>query len=237
MVFCQGCQRSPTVVEQRDETAPDQRLEVRHTIQEPSEQVQAADTRGASGTSNFVEVRLGGGVSFEVPKNWVVLSGNQRVTLDSSVESFLDLSGASNPASELPFAANLLSDGNATIAMLNVRFYPRMNMSQTDVDTLTPDDISQLDQLGKEETRKSLQMQKLEMQSWGGTNLQVVGGQKAFVVEYQRKAQTANDNFVVRLVRFFRGERSFTVTVSYRASLAKLLRPITDRIIKSIKCM
>jgi hypothetical protein len=39
------------------------------------------------GASNFIRVPLGKGASIEIPKNWTVLSGSQRVTLDALVEA------------------------------------------------------------------------------------------------------------------------------------------------------
>ena len=39
----------------------------------------------ALATDNFVRVKLPKGSSIEIPKNWVVLSENQRITLDSFV--------------------------------------------------------------------------------------------------------------------------------------------------------
>ena len=83
----------------------------------------------ASATDNFARVSLPKGVSIELPKNWVVLSGNQRITLDSAVESGLDLSGIEQESSDLPFAANYYDDKGNTLGLLNVRYYPQLGLS------------------------------------------------------------------------------------------------------------
>jgi len=58
-------------------------------------------TMVAEATGNFVTVSLPRGVSIELPKNWITLSNNQRITLDTPVESALDLSGLKQETSEL----------------------------------------------------------------------------------------------------------------------------------------
>ena len=65
------------------------------------------------GASNFVRVPLGKGASIEVPKNWVVLSGNQRITIDTFVEAM----GYRHTESTLNFAANLYDDRGKTLAL------------------------------------------------------------------------------------------------------------------------
>jgi len=211
--------------------------------QEPSgalsgqgQQSSLGDQNRASTSSNFVSVSLPKGVSLQFPKNWRALSENLRVTLDSSVESQLDLSGASTTSSEFPFAANLYGDDGAVMAMLNVRYYPKMSLSQSEVQSITHDELGAFDRIGKQKVVESLRAAKLELLSWKGTELKVLGGQSAFVVEYQRKSMRDSGAFAVRLIRLFRGGRSFTVTVSHRVSASTLLRPITDRIIATIRC-
>jgi hypothetical protein len=94
---------------------------------------------------NFVTVILPKGVSIDLPKNWVVLSNNQRVTLDTSVESRLDLSGIDQETSELHFAANYYDDRGKTVAILNVRYYPQLDLSQADARSATIQDVQELD--------------------------------------------------------------------------------------------
>jgi len=72
------------------------------------------------GASNFIRVPLGKGASIEVPKNWSVFSGSQRITLDAFVEA----KGYRKTESELNFAANLYDKQGKTMALVNARFYP-----------------------------------------------------------------------------------------------------------------
>ncbi len=83
-------------------------------------------------TGNLTTVKLPKGVSIELPKNWVVFSNNQRIALDTAMKSALDLSGTGAPPSELPFAANLYDDRGRTLAILNIRYYPELDLSQAD---------------------------------------------------------------------------------------------------------
>ncbi len=98
-------------------------------------------TLPAWGASNFVRVPLGKGASIEVPKNWVVLSGNQRNTIDTFVEA----KGYRQTKSALSFAANLYDDRGKTIALINVRFYPDNPTTQAEAKQVTPSDIKEID--------------------------------------------------------------------------------------------
>ncbi|MBN8733766.1 MAG: hypothetical protein J0L64_24740 [Acidobacteria bacterium] len=99
----------------------------------------------------FVTVQLPKGVSLELPKNWVVLSKNQRITLDSSVSSRLDLSGIEHGSSDLPFAANCYDDRGNVIGIMNIRYYPDLDVTQDDARMLSPSDIEELDSTLKAE--------------------------------------------------------------------------------------
>ena len=45
----------------------------------------------AYSSDNFVKVKLPKGVSIELPNDWIVLSNDKRISLDTMVESGLDL--------------------------------------------------------------------------------------------------------------------------------------------------
>ena len=188
----------------------------------------------ASAAGNFVAVSLPKGVSIEIPKNWVVLSGNQRVTLDSAVESRLDLSGIDFARSDLPFAANLYDDGGKTIGILNIRYYPALDITQADARAATTQEVVEFDAILKENMLKSLKAFNITVTSWNGTRMTSINGITIFLTEYQRNALVDTGEFRVRLARVFSGDQSFTLTVSYHESAAILLQPITDRIISSL---
>jgi|TARA_R110001606_G_scaffold397294_1_gene573352 hypothetical protein len=188
----------------------------------------------ASATDNFARVKLPKGISIEIPKNWVVLSGNQRITLDSAVESGLDLSGIEQESSELPFAANYYDDKGNTLGIMNVRYYPQLELTQADAQSANAQDVRELDAALKENGIPSMKAFNMTVTSWAGTQKSVINGITVFLTEYQRKSLKGSGEFRVRLVRVLAADKSFTVTVSYHKAASFLLKPITDRIINSL---
>jgi len=189
---------------------------------------------GAEATDNFARVKLPKGISIDLPKNWVVLSGNQRITLDSAVESGLDLSGIKQEGSELPFAANYYDDKGNTLGIMNVRYYPQLELTQADAQAANAQDVRELDAALKENIISSMKAFNMTVTSWAGTKKTVINGITVFLTEYQRKSLKGSGVFRVRLVRVLAADKSFTVTVSYHESASFLLKPITDRIINSL---
>lgn len=185
--------------------------------------------------SNFVKLSLPKGVSVELPKNWGALTESQRVTLDSGVEASQDLAGITRPESDLPFAANFLDEGRMVAAMFNVRFYPDMEWTQDFVSGLGAEEIGELDSVGRAGTEASLQSSETRLLEWRGTKKVQINGITALVVEYRRTGARSGTTFCARLVKVFNAGRSFTATVSYREDAERLLRPICDRIIESIR--
>lgn len=188
----------------------------------------------ASATDNFVRVKLPKGVSIEIPKNWVVLSDNQRITLDSAVKAGLDLSGIKQEGSELPFAANYYDDKGNTLGIMNVRYYPQLELTQADAQSANAQDVRELDAALKENIISSMKVFNMTVTSWAGTQKSVINGITVFLTEYQRKSLKGSGEIRVRLVRVFAADKSFTVTVSYHEAASFLLKPITDRIINSL---
>ncbi len=188
----------------------------------------------AFSANNFVKISLPNGLSIELPRNWVVFSGNQRITLESSVQSRLDLSGIEYEDSNLPFAANYYDDHGNTQGILNIRYYPHFEFTQQDVRSMNTQDVKDLDAAIKEGILNSGEALGITVTSWIGTHKALINGITAFITEYQRKSQMASGEFRVRLVRVFSGNKSFTLIISYHESVSFLLRPIADRIINSI---
>ena len=188
----------------------------------------------AQATDNFVSIKLPKGVSIELPKNWVVISKDQRITLDTMVESGLDLAGIEQENSDLPFAANYYKNGK-TVGIINNRYYSNLELTQYDAQQATNQDIKELDAALKENMVKSMSAFGMSILSWEGTKKTTINGITAFVTEYHRKALKGTGAFRVRLVRVFAGKRSFTLTVSYSENEAFFLKTITDRVISSLK--
>lgn len=186
-------------------------------------------------TGNFTTVKLPKGVSIELPRNWVVLSNKQLITLDTLAESGLDLSGIQASPSELPFAANYYDDRGRTLAILNVRYYPELGLSQADAHGATRQDVKELDSALKQNMLKEMKALGMSITSWSGTNKVEINGITAFVTDYRRASLRRAGDFRVRLVRVFAGAESFTLTVSYLEAASIVMLPIADRIISSLK--
>lgn len=183
--------------------------------------------------TNFVTIKLPKSVSVDLPKNWVLISNNQRIKLDTWVESTLDLNKLPNVDSNLPFAANYYI-GGTTAGIINARYYPKMEITQNDAKTVTSADIRDIDQEIRKIIISSMGKYGMTVTSWEGTEKRTINGITAFVTEYHRKSLRGSGIFRVRLVRVLAGSRSFTLTVSYLESQALFLRNITDRIISSL---
>ena len=167
----------------------------------------------AYASDNFVKVSLPKGVSFELPKNWVVISKGQHIALDTMVKSGLDLAGIEQENSDLPFAANYYKNGK-TVGIIQTRYYSNIDFTQNDARQVTLQDTNELDTALKENIVKSIKVFGMSILSWKGTKKNTINGITAFVTEYRRKAIKGTGAFRVRLVRVFAGDRSFTLTVS-----------------------
>lgn len=185
----------------------------------------------AWGASNFVRVPLGKGASIEVPKNWVVLSGNQRTTIDTFVEA----KGYRQTESTLSFAANLYDDRGKTIALVNTRFYPENPITQAEARQVTSADLKEIDVEMRKAAEAPLKAMGVRLLNWYGSKMQVINGLYVLVHEHQHSG--AGDAGVTRVrgVRVWRSPRSFTVTLSYRERDTTTLLPIIDYMTNSLR--
>jgi hypothetical protein len=185
---------------------------------------------------NWVNVLLPRGVSVDVPRNWKAISNNNRITLDTSVHARLDLSNLpGSNASELPFAANLYDDSGKVISLMNVRYYPEMEITQAEVQQAGRDDIDQLDKALHATMDKAGAASGFRIVQWHGTTKRPMNGKSYFETEYTRSGLNLPGNTRVRLLRLLDGPGSFTLTVSYYEPQAYLLRPISERMITSLR--
>lgn len=214
------------------------------TTQAPQQQNQSnlAESEGTatavlgSASHNFATLELPNGVLVDLPRNWMTLSNNHRITIDTAVESKLDLSQIDkrNP-SDLGFAANYYDDTGKTAGILNIRYYPAIVATQSDAENAGPAGIHELDEGIREGLSKTEAAFGMKILSWNGTQKESINGLTAFVSDYRRQSLNGHDAFRVRLVRILAGTRSFTMTISYREPDEYLLQPICDRIILSIR--
>jgi len=182
------------------------------------------------GASNFVRVPLGNGASIEVPKNWVILSGNQRKTIDTFVKE----KGYRQTESSLNFAANLYDDQGKTLALVNVWFYPDNPITQVEARQVTPADLKEIDVEMRKAAEAPLNAMGGRVLNWYASKMQVINGLYVLVQEHQHSG--AGDTGITRVhrLRVWRSPRSFTVTLSYRERDAAMLLPIIDYMTKSL---
>ena len=180
--------------------------------------------------SNYKTVNLPKGVSIDVPINWQVISNNQRITLDAYVEALFD-----QLDSEFPFAANYYNDNGEVNALLNLRYYPWIEITQEDVFNASSDEVQYLDSILNENILLSMK-DVGKLLSWNGTKKEYINGIIVLVTEYRRYLNTTKDSGRVRLVRVLNDNKSFTLTVSYddRRQNSFMLEGITNRIIESL---
>jgi hypothetical protein len=186
---------------------------------------------GAFGASNFVRVPLGKGASIEIPKNWMVLSGNQRTTIDTFVEA----KGYRLTESTLSFAANLYDDHGKTLALVNARFYPENPITQAEARQATAADLKSIDVEMRKVAEVPLKAMGVRMLNWYGSKMQVINGLYVLVHEHQHSGVGDAGVTRVRGVRVWRSPRSFTVTFSYRERDAAMLLPIVDYMTNSLR--
>jgi len=183
------------------------------------------------GAEVFTRLTLARGLSLELPVNWMVLSENARTTVRAFGEAVTDREANSS----LEFAANLYDDAGATLALMNVRYYPDLDVTQADARAFGAADVQELDAALRESIVAGFASGGIQVSAWHGTNTATMGGLTAFITEYERTSLVGSQTFRARLVRVFADDQSFTLTVSYAVPLGPVLRPITDRVINSLQ--
>jgi len=189
----------------------------------------------ALAANNFVPIRLPNGVQIELPRNWTVLSDNKLITIDSAVQSRMELNNLLDVSHDLNFGASHLNDKGNVDALMNVRYYPKQEATQADARAIGQFDINELDSAIRQGIFKAGEISGFSVLDWNGTNNQVINGTTVFITEYKRSPIKENGNVTVRLVRVFNGVKSLTLTISYHEDQEYLLRPICDRIISSLR--
>lgn len=180
--------------------------------------------------SSFRRVELGKGASILVPVNWSVLSGSQRLTLDAWVEA----QGLKKTASDLPFAANLYDEQGETVALINARFYPKGQLTQADARRATATDLEDADRAIRRAAEPAMKASGLRVTKWVGSKMRVINGRYVQVYEYQY-VDPKRITWRTRLLRVWHGPQSFTVTLSYRERDSRVLSPVIDHMVNSLR--
>jgi hypothetical protein len=123
----------------------------------------------AVAANNFIPVRLPHGVQVEIPRNWEVLSKNQRITIESLVQVRGEQYGVFDASTDLNFGANYYDESGKTAALMNIIYYPEMNVSQADAQALDGNDVRELNKLIHEAMLQSGRINGFSVVSWNGT--------------------------------------------------------------------
>ena len=183
----------------------------------------------AIGAPNFVRIQLGKGASIEVPKNWSVLSENQRISINKYVkEKRLALTRFS-----LNFAANLFDDRGKTMASVNARFYPDNPFNQYDAIKLMSNGMEEIDAELRNGVESSMRTLGVQVLNWYGSKIQIING--LFVIVHEHSTSSSHGVSISRGLRVWRSPRSFTVTLSYQENEANTLKPIIDYMTDSLQ--
>lgn len=182
------------------------------------------------GASNFIRVQLGKGTSIEVPKNWIVLSDNRRVTIETFVES----KGFLAPDAALNFAANHYDDKGKLLALVQVWFYPENPGTQSVARNITSNDLKEIDAEIRKSAEATTKAMGARLTNWYGSKMKIINGLYVMVHEHQRSGPGDAGLMAIRGLRVWNSPRSLSVTFNYRERDAVMLRPIIDYMAASL---
>jgi len=182
-----------------------------------------------SHAATFLTLQFPTGISFDLPKNWVVLSKNKTITLDAYIEAVLPKANG-----DVKFQANLKNDYGQPIATVQV-YYWSSQTSQSDVEDFTTFDVTEYNDAMQEQMQSQLRAIGSEVLSWGGTQKYSLGRLSVLTSEYVRPSSLIAGNFHVRVSRVYCGDNSISFVSSYHLGQPLSLRPIMDRVLASLK--
>ena len=182
--------------------------------------------------SPFVPIKLSNGISFVLPKNWMVIDTNTRTTLEASVAARVPI----EVDSSLPFAANLYDSNDRVIGIVNLRIYPNMDVYQNEVIGWNSSMMDEINQVLRNSLSEGVMLGGGEVTHWYGTEKARVN-QKVYLLSKYRRRSAINPNsyFRVSLLRLLEGEKSFTLTMSYEEKNEYFLKPIIEYVKDSVK--
>ena len=179
--------------------------------------------------ATFLTLHFPTGVSFDLPKNWTVISKNKTVTLDAYIEAVLP-----RAKGDVKFQANLKNDYGQAIATVQL-YYWNSQTSQSDVEDVTAFDVAEYNDAMREQMQSQLRTIGSEVLSWSGTQKHSLGRLSVLTSEYVRPSSLIAGHFNVRVSRVYCGDSSISFASSYHLGQPLSLRPIMDRVLASLK--
>ena len=195
----------------------------------------APHAQEAPGTDG-VRLKLPRGVSLELPRNWTILSKDERSALKEAVSS----KAGSSSSGELSFVAQLTDTKGQKLAIVNVRYDPETKdtpgaVTQEAVRGLSEAELRDLGERIKAGMRPALESVGGELVRWDGLSRFKVNGVWVLRFDCVQRQQGDEGAMLVRVDRYPLGEQSCSVSISYRVSEEQSLRPVCDRISQSVR--
>jgi len=182
----------------------------------------------AQGAST-IQIKLKRGITFEIPRNWAILSSGTRESVNKFIQDMNDAD------SHIVFQANLKSDDGSVLTNVQVYFW-ESQFGQGDIKQYSEQDLAAYNQELRDQTVSQLEKVGGELLEWHGSNLAVNGDQLLLRSDYTRAG--ADNPFMdkrVRIYRYYGKDESFSFVINYFVWQKDKLKPIVDQIVHSLE--
>ncbi len=123
--------------------------------------------------SSFIKIKVNNNVSFQLPRNWVVLSDGNVIILNSLVKSTLSVRSNSN----IKFQANLTNNKGEPLTTVQVySLHFQDEPSQSRFAEMSEDDLGGYDQMIHEKLARQVSQSGGRVTDWYGTRKQYIDG-------------------------------------------------------------
>jgi hypothetical protein len=148
-----------------------------------------------------------------------------------------ELNGIKDVEHEFSFAASFYEEADEKpSATLNIRYYPETAITQDNVKSISDDLLAKADAAMKSSIIKILDAQQGVLTSWSGTKNQKINGMSALISGYKFFSPISGKvQIISKAIRILNLDKSFTLTISYKEDKQKILKPICERIISSLR--
>jgi len=184
--------------------------------------------------SSFIKVKVNNNVSFQLPRNWEVLSGDNVFILNSLVKSALSVRSNNN----IKFIAYLRENRDLLINVQVYSLHFQDEHSQSRIAEMPEDDVSGYDQMMHEQTAKQVSQVGDRVTDWFGTRKQYINGLVALTSEYSRTNNVPPvGHFRVQVLRVISGKHSFSFVISYYEEAVSPLRSLVNEVVSTLRCL
>jgi len=185
--------------------------------------------------SSFIKIKVNNNVSFQLPRNWVVLSDDNVIILNSLVKSTLSVRSNSN----IRFQANLTNNKGEPLTTVQVySLHFQDEPSQSRFAEMSEDDLGGYDQMMHEQLARQVSQFGGRVTDWYGTRKQYINGLVALTSEYSRSQDFPPVGHArVQIIRVYSGKHSFSFVISYYEEAVPPLRSLVDEVVSTLRCL